>query len=296
ILWTTKVNGLNPDDFESSQVWYESKDGTKVPMFIVRHKSTEFDGTAPAIQYGYGGFAKSMDSFFSPIICAFMQTYGAILAVPSIRGGGEFGEEWHSGRRRENKGNCFDDFVAAALTKGFSLYSQFLVMNKYAAPGKVVINGASNGGLLVCASIIRAPEGNFGAAVAEGGVTDLLKFYKFTAGKAWTSEYGDPHIPEQFSFIFPLSPIHNVPTDKILPATLLMITGSDDRVVPMHSLKFIATLQYNLPQNPNPLLISIDKTWLGHSGGKSTDRRIKDAANKWGFVAQSLGLEWRASD
>ncbi|KIM72948.1 hypothetical protein PILCRDRAFT_15682 [Piloderma croceum F 1598] len=166
------------------------------------------------------------------------------------------------------------------------------------------VNFSSRTSLLVCASVVRAPEGTFGAAVAQGGVTDLLKvacrlligLNIGASGKAWTSEYGDPRIPEEFGFVYPLSPVHNVPTDKTLPATLLMITGGDERVVPMHSLKFIATLQYNLPQNPNPLLISIDKTWLGHGGGKSTDRRIKDAANKWGFVAQSLGLDWRASD
>nr|QKM76213.1 prolyl oligopeptidase [Lepiota venenata] len=281
ILRTTKVNGLNPDEFESRQVWYDSHDGIKVPMFIVRHKSTQFDGTAAAIQYGYGGFAISADPFFSPIILTFLQMYGAILAVPNIRGGGEFGEEWHKSGRRENKGNSFDDFISAA---------QFLVKNKYAAPGKVAISGASNGGFLVCGSIVRAPEGTFGAAIAEGGVADLLKFYKFTGGKAWTSEYGDPRVPEDFDFIHPLSPLHNVPTDKALPATLLMTNAADDRVVPMHSLKFIATLQHNLPHNPNPLLFRVDKTWLGHGYGKSTDRHIKDAADKWGFVVQSLGL------
>nr|E2JFG2.1 RecName: Full=Dual function macrocyclase-peptidase POPB; AltName: Full=Prolyl oligopeptidase B; Short=POP B; AltName: Full=Toxin-processing prolyl oligopeptidase [Amanita bisporigera]ADN19205.1 prolyl oligopeptidase [Amanita bisporigera] len=287
ILRTTKLNGLNADDFESTQVWYKSKDGTKVPMFIVRHKSTKFDGTAPAIQNGYGGFAITADPFFSPIMLTFMQTYGAILAVPNIRGGGEFGGEWHKAGRRETKGNTFDDFIAAA---------QFLVKNKYAAPGKVAITGASNGGFLVCGSVVRAPEGTFGAAVSEGGVADLLKFNKFTGGMAWTSEYGNPFIKEDFDFVQALSPVHNVPKDRVLPATLLMTNAGDDRVVPMHSLKFVANLQYNVPQNPHPLLIRVDKSWLGHGFGKTTDKHTKDAADKWSFVAQSLGLEWKTVD
>ncbi|KAF8622425.1 hypothetical protein AX15_007009 [Amanita polypyramis BW_CC] len=287
IFRTTKVNGLDPEDFESMQVWFESKDGTKVPMFIVRHKSTKFDGTAGAIQYGYGGFGITADPFFSAVILTFLQTYGAIMAIPNIRGGGEFGGEWHRMGRRENKGNSFDDFAAAA---------QFLVKNKYAAPGKIAINGVSNGGFLVNGSIVRAPEGTFGAAIAEGGPADLLKFHKFTGAKAWTSEYGNPDSPEDFDFIQGLSPVHNVPKNKVFPATLLMTNAGDDRVVPMHSFKLIATLQHDAPQNPNPLLIRVDKSWLGHGFGKTTDKHTKEAADKWGFVAQALGLEWKTSD
>ncbi|KAG6888631.1 hypothetical protein C0995_006875 [Termitomyces sp. Mi166 len=269
IYRATKVHGLNPDDFESQQIWYESKDGTKVPMFIVRHKSTPFDGTAPAIQYGYGGFSISIDPFFSPTILTFLKTYGAILAVPNIRGGAEFGEDWHKAGTREKK-------------------------NKYAGAGMVAINGGSNGGLLVGACINRAPEGTFGAAVAEVGVMDLLKFSKFTIGRAWTSDYGDPDSPEDFDFIYPLSPLHNVPTDRVLPPTLLLTADHDDRVVPMHSFKLAATLQHTLPHNPHPLLLRVDKK-AGHGAGKSTEKRIKEAADKWGFVAQSLGLVWKDS-
>ncbi|KAG6853174.1 hypothetical protein C0991_006352 [Blastosporella zonata] len=232
IYRTTKVNGLNPDDFESKQVWYESKDGTKVPMFIVRHKSTPFDGTAPAIQYGYGGFSISINPFFSPSILTFMQTYGVILAVPNIRGGAEFGEDWHKAGTREQKGNVFDDFVAATFRN--------------------------------------------------------LRL----VGKAWTSDYGDPDQPEDFDFIYPLSPVHNVPTDKVLPPTILLTADHDDRVVPMHSFKHAATLQYTLPHNPHPLLLRVDKK-SGHGAGKSTEKRIQEAADKWGFVAQSLGLVWK---
>ncbi|KAH9950170.1 prolyl oligopeptidase [Amylocystis lapponica] len=281
---TTQVAGLKSDDFLSEQVWYESKDGTKVPMFVVRHKDTKLDGTASAYQYGYGGFSIPMTPFFSAAILTYIQMYGAILVVANIRGGNEFGEEWHLAGTRERKHNCFDDFISA---------TEFLVKNKYAAPGKVAINGGSNGGLLVAACVNRAPEGLLGAAVAEVGVLDLLKFADFTIGRAWTSDYGDPHDPHDFDFIHPISPLHNVPTDKVLPPTLLMTADHDDRVVPLHSFKHAATIQHLLPHNPHPLLIRIDKK-SGHGAGKSTDKRIKDAADKLGFIAQSLGLAPRA--
>lgn len=277
----TQVTGINPDELEAKQVWYESKDGTKVPMFIVRHKSTPFDGTAPAIQYGYGGFSISVNPFFSPAILTFMKTYGAILAVPNIRGGAEFGETWHLAGTRERKINVFNDFIAA---------TEYLVKEKYAGKGKVAINGGSNGGLLVGACVNIAPEGTFGAAVAEVGVLDLLKFPEFTIGRAWTADYGDPKKPEDFDFIYPISPLHNVPTNKVLPPTILLTADHDDRVVPLHSFKHAATLQHTLPNNPNPLLIRID-TKSGHGAGKSTDKRIVEAADKWSFVAQSLGLK-----
>lgn len=280
IYHKTAVGGLNADDFHAEQVWYESKDGTKVPMFIVRHKDTPLNGTAPAIQYGYGGFTISINPFFSSSMLTFLQRYGGILAVPNIRGGGEFGDEWHLAGTRERKANCFDDFVAA---------TEYLVENKYAARGKVAINGGSNGGLLVAACVNRAPEGLLGAAVAEVGVLDLLKFADFTIGRAWTSDYGNPHDARDFDFIYPISPLHNVPTDKILPPTILLTADHDDRVVPLHSFKHAATLQHLLPENPNPLLIRIDKK-AGHGAGKSTDQRIKEQADKWGFVVQTLGL------
>ncbi|KAF8629610.1 hypothetical protein AX15_003351 [Amanita polypyramis BW_CC] len=283
IYRTARVKSLNPDDFEARQVWYESKDGTKVPMFIVRHKSTKFNGTAPAIQYGYGGFNISIGPFFSPTILTFLQKYGAILAVPNIRGGGEFGETWYSSGVKEKRVNVYDDFIAA---------TQYLVKNKYAAPGKVAINGGSNGGLLVAACVNRAPEGTFGAAVAEVGVLDLLKFSKFTIGKAWTSDYGDPENPHDFDFIYPVSPLHNVPKDRVLPPTMLLTADHDDRVVPMHSFKYAATLQHALPYNPHPLLLRVDKK-AGHGAGKSTEKRLIEAADKWGFVAQSMGLVWK---
>ncbi|EIM85490.1 prolyl oligopeptidase [Stereum hirsutum FP-91666 SS1] len=279
----TVVKGLaGSGGFTAEQIWYESKDGTKVPMFVVRHESTKLDGTAPALQYGYGGFTISISPFFSPSMLTFLRAYGAILAVPNIRGGGEFGEEWHLAGTKERKGNCFDDFIAA---------TQWLVKNKYAGEGKVAINGGSNGGLLVAASALRAPEGTFGAAVAEVGVLDLLKFADFTIGRAWTSDYGNPHDPHDFDFVYPISPLHNVPEKKILPPTILLTADHDDRVVPLHSFKFAATLQHVRADNPNPQLIRIEKK-AGHGAGKATEQKIKEAADKWGFVAQTMGLKW----
>lgn len=283
IYRSTIMKGLVPDEFSAEQVWYESKDGTKVPMFIVKHKSTKSDGTAPAIQYGYGGFSISLSPSFSPTILTLIKAYGAVYALPNIRGGGEFGEEWHLAGTKERKINVFNDFIAA---------TEYLVKNKIAAPGKVAINGGSNGGLLVAACVNIAPEGTFGAAVAEVGVLDLLKFADFTIGKAWTSDYGNPHDSHDFDFIYPISPLHNVPTDKNLPPLLLMTADHDDRVVPLHSFKHAATLQHTLAHNPHPLLIRIDKK-AGHGAGKATEKRIQDAADRWGFVAQSLGLEWQ---
>jgi len=220
---------------------------------------------------------------YSGEILTFLQKYGAIWAVPNIRGGGEFGETWHTAGIQENRFKVYDDFIAA---------TEFLIKNKYAAPGKVAINGGSNGGLLVVACVHRAPSGTFGAAVAEVGVLDLLKFSKFTIGKAWTSDYGDPEDPHDFDFIHPISPVHSVPKDKVFPPMLLLTADHDDRVVPMHSFKYAATLQHTLSHNPHPLLLRVDKK-AGHGSGKSTEKRIQEAADKWGFVAQSMGLVWR---
>lgn len=282
----TKVGGFAGEGgFLSEQIWFKSKDGTKVPMFVVRHKDTPLDGTAPAIQYGYGGFSISIGPFFSPSILTAVRTYGFILAVPNIRGGGEFGEDWHLAGTRERKVNCFDDFIAA---------SEWLVENKYAAKGKIAINGGSNGGLLVSACVNRAPEGLLGAAVAEVGVHDLLKFADFTIGRAWTSDYGDPHDPHDFDFIYPISPLHNVPPHKILPPTLLLTADHDDRVVPHHSFKLAATLQHVASDNPNPLLLRLELK-AGHGAGKSTELKIKEAADKWSFVAQTMQLKWIAN-
>ncbi|KAG4065952.1 hypothetical protein HA402_012302, partial [Bradysia odoriphaga] len=309
IYRTTPIATLNPNDFIATQVWYPSKDGTKVPMFIVRHKDTQSDGTAPAIQYGYGGFTISIDPFFSPAMLTMLKKYGAVLAVPNIRGGGEFGEAWHQGGIRERK------------LLSYGLFREYLVKHKYAAPGKVAINGGSNGGLLVAACVNRAPEGTFGAAVAEVGVLDLLKVrrgHRTMAIQATpttlTSYTLFPRYTTypQIGFCLPPYCLRLIVCRSVSFVRFIRLISfaiDDDRVVPLHSFKHAATLQHMKPNNPHPLLIRIDKK-AGHGSGKSTDQRyghfivtacrglindvlrcyrIKEAADKWGFVVQSNG-------
>ncbi|KAH9050123.1 Alpha/Beta hydrolase protein [Lactarius hengduanensis] len=269
----TKVGGLaEGGGFLSEQIWYKSKDGTKVSMFIVRHKDTPLDGTAPTIQYGYGEFSISIGPFFSPSILTAMRTYGFVLAVPNIRGGSKLLRRLYC---------C--------------IHREWLVENKYAAKGKIAINGGSNGGLLVSACVNRAPEGLLGAAIAEVGVHDLLKAThclfsdssRTSPGRAWTSDHGDPHVPQDFDFIYPISPLHNVPVNKILPPTLLLTADHDDRVVPMHSFKLAATLQHVAGGNPNPLLLRLELK-AGHGAGKSTKPKIKEVADKWSLSHKPL--------
>jgi len=278
----TYLSGLTPEEFIVQQVWYESKDGTKVPMFLVRHKETPLDGTAPVIQYGYGGFSHTINPFFSPAMLTFIRAYRGVLAVPGIRGGAEFGEDWHLEGVREKRVNVYDDFIAA---------TEYLVKHKYGARDRIIINGGSNGGTLVAACVNRAPEGTFGAVVADVGVMDLLKFCQFTIGAAWVSDFGDPRVPEDFDFIRHYSPLHNIPQGRVFPPTILLTADHDDRVVPLHSFKHAATLQHTAPNNPHPLLIRIEQK-AGHGAGKSTEKRIQECADKWGFVAQALGLKW----
>ncbi|KAG8936825.1 hypothetical protein FRC00_007609 [Tulasnella sp. 408] len=287
--WTTwrktRVKGLLADEFNTKQVWYKSKDGVDVPMFIVWHKDTPLDGTAPAIQYGYGGFSYTMRPFFSVSFLTFVKAFKGVLAVPGIRGGAEKGEQWHLDGIRENRVKVYDDFIYA---------TKYLVDNKYAAPGKVAINGGSNGGTLVAACINRAEEGTFGAAIADVGVMDLLKFPQFTIGAAWVSDYGDPRDPNDFDFIKAYSPLHNVPNskEKALPPTILLTADHDDRVVPLHSFKHIATLQHEQHGNRHPMLLRVERK-SGHGAGKSTEKAIQEATDKWSFVALVLELSWK---
>ncbi|KAG0144673.1 hypothetical protein CROQUDRAFT_47007 [Cronartium quercuum f. sp. fusiforme G11] len=278
----TELAGLNPDDFVSEQVFYNSKDGTRIPMFITHHKDFKRDGTAPALQYGYGGFSISINPFFSPSLMTFVAHYGAILAVPNIRGGGEYGEDWHLAGTFDRKQNVFDDFQWA---------TKYLIEHKYASPSKVTINGGSNGGLLVAACVNQAPE-LFGAALAEVGVMDMLRFHRFTIGRAWTADYGNPDEPDAFDYLYKYSPLENVNPKAKYPPTMLLTADHDDRVVPLHSFKLAAQLQHSLPQNPNPLLLRVDLK-AGHGAGKSTEMKISEAADKLSFVALTLGLEWR---
>jgi len=277
----TLLGGLNSSDFVSKQVFYQSKDGTKVPMFIVHMKDFKQDGTAPAIQYGYGGFSISLSPFFSPSFMSFVAHYGGVVAVPNIRGGGEYGEDWHLAGCFEKKQNVFDDFQYA---------TKYLVANRYVAPDKVTIMGGSNGGLLVAACVNQAPE-LFGAALAEVGVLDMLRFHRFTIGRAWIADYGDPDDPEAFDYLIKYSPLHNINAKAEYPAMMLLTADHDDRVVPLHSFKYAAAVQHALPSNKQPCLLRLELK-AGHGAGKSTEMKINSVVDQLSFVALSLGLHW----
>ncbi|KNE66603.1 hypothetical protein AMAG_11721 [Allomyces macrogynus ATCC 38327] len=278
---TTHVDGFDPKLFEATQEFYESKDGTRVPMFIVQRKGGAMDGSRPCLQYGYGGFNISLGPMFVPAWLAFIQHYDAVVAMPNLRGGGEYGEAWHEAGMLRNKQNVFDDFQWAA---------KHLVARGYTSHAKLAINGGSNGGLLIGACINQAPD-LFGAAVAEVGVMDMVKYDRFTIGAAWRADYGDPNNPEDLAYLLTYSPVHTV-KEQTYPATLVMTSDHDDRVVPLHSYKYISELQFTNPQNPNPLLILVEQK-AGHGAGKPTKKRIESAANKFAFIAMNTGAEWR---
>ncbi len=269
---------FNPDDYETQQIFYHSKDGTKLPMFITHKKGIKLDGNNPTYLYAYGGFNASITPSFSVSNLVWMEM-GGVYAVPNIRGGGEYGEEWHQAGMKEKKQNVFDDFIAAG---------EWLVANGYTKPRKLAIGGGSNGGLLVGACMTQRPD-LFGAALPAVGVMDMLRFHKFTIGWAWTSEYGSADNPEEFPALYAYSPLHNLKADTAYPATLITTADHDDRVVPAHSFKFAAALQA-VHVGDGPVLIRIE-TKAGHGAGKPTAKIIEEAADKWGFLVRVLGVE-----
>ncbi|MEH2288776.1 prolyl oligopeptidase family serine peptidase [Nostoc sp.] len=269
---------FNPDDYETKQVFYHSQDGTKVPMFITHKKGIKLDGNNPTYLYAYGGFNASMTPGFSVSLLVWMEM-GGVYAMPNIRGGGEYGEEWHQAGMKDKKQNVFDDFIGAA---------EWLIGNKYTKTEKLAIAGGSNGGLLVGACITQRPD-LFGAAIPAVGVMDMLRFHKFTIGWAWTSEYGSADNPEEFPALYAYSPLHNITPDTAYPATLITTADHDDRVVPAHSFKFAAALQ-EAHAGDAPTLIRIE-TKAGHGAGKPTAKIIEEAADKWAFLVRALNVE-----
>lgn len=268
---------FNPADYETRQQFYTSRDGTKVPMFIVSKKGIKLDGSNPTYLYGYGGFNISMTPGFSPANLAWMEM-GGVYVVANLRGGGEYGEAWHEAGTKLKKQNVFDDFIGAA---------EWLVANKVTSPAKLAIGGGSNGGLLVGAAMTQRPD-LFGAAIPQVGVMDMLRFHKFTIGWAWTSDYGSSENPDEFKALVKYSPLHNLKPGTCYPATMITTADHDDRVVPAHSFKFAATAQAD-QAGSNPIIIRID-TKAGHGAGKPTSKQIEEVADRWGFLSKALKM------
>jgi len=275
-LYRSPQVDFQPDDYEIKQVFYQSKDGTAIPMFIAHKRGLVFDGNNPTLLYAYGGFNASLSPYFSVSNLVWMEM-GGVYAMPNLRGGGEYGEEWHEAGMKLHKQNVFDDFIAAA---------EWLIAHQYTSSSKLAISGASNGGLLVGACMTQRPE-LFGAALPAVGVMDMLRFHKFTIGWAWCSEYGSPDNPEEFAAIYAYSPLHNLRAGTKYPATLITTADHDDRVVPSHSFKFAAALQV-AHQGDNPVLIRVE-TKAGHGAGKPVSKVIAEVADEWGFVLHALG-------
>ena len=263
--------------YEVKQVKYKSKDGTEIPMFIVHKKGIKMDGTNPTLLYGYGGFNSSLTPGFSVSRLAWMEM-GGVYAVANLRGGGEYGKEWHESAIKTKRQNAFDDFIAAA---------EYLISAKYTSPKKLAIQGGSNGGLLVGAVLNQRPE-LFGAALPAVGVMDMLRFHRFTAGRYWTSDYGSPDNPAEFAAIYKYSPLHNLKKGTKYPAVLVTTADHDDRVVPAHSFKYAATLQ-EAQGGDAPVLIRIE-TKAGHGAGKPTSKQIEELADIYGFLMKNLGM------
>jgi prolyl oligopeptidase len=268
---------FNPEDFEVNQVFYTSKDGTKVPMFIVNKKGIKLDGNNPTLLYGYGGFNISLTPSFSPSRISLLEQ-GGIFVMANLRGGGEYGEEWHKAGTKMQKQNVFDDFIAAA---------QYLIDNKYTSSEKLAIQGGSNGGLLVGACMTQRPD-LYKVAFPAVGVLDMLKFHRFTIGWAWMDDYGNPEEEEMFNYIKKYSPYHNLKEGTKYPSTMVTTADHDDRVVPAHSFKFAARLQ-EYHSGANPVLIRIE-TKAGHGAGKSLTKAIEEVADLYSFMFYEMGV------
>jgi prolyl oligopeptidase len=269
---------FNPAAYETRQVFYESKDKTRVPLFIVHKKGLPLDGQNPTMLYGYGGFDISMQPYFDITIIPLLEN-GGVYAMACLRGGGEYGEEWHRAGKLEKKQNVFDDFIAAA---------EYLVHTGYTSPQKLAIMGASNGGTLVAAVMNQRPD-LFKVAIADVGAMDMLRFHKFTIGWAWIGELGSSENPEQFKFLYKYSPLHNIKAGVEYPATLVNTADHDDRVFPAHSFKYIATLQEKY-QGKNPVLLHFE-TQVGHGAGTAISKAIQLYTDIFAFMFYNMNIK-----
>lgn len=267
------------EDYETKQVFYESTDGTRVPMFITHKRGLKLDGRNPTLLYGYGGFNIPLTPAFNPGRLVWLEM-GGVYAVPNLRGGGEYGREWHESGMKDLKQHVFDDFIRAA---------EWLIEKKYTSTDRLAINGGSNGGLLVGACMTQRPD-LFGAAIPAVGVLDMLRYHKFTIGWAWVDEYGSADDAHEFATLLKYSPLHNVKSGTAYPATLILTGDHDDRVVPAHSFKFGATLQA-AQSGQAPALIRIE-TSAGHGAGKPTSKTIEELADAYSFLVRVLKIDW----
>jgi prolyl oligopeptidase len=276
IFRAPKVPGYDPTAYETKQVFYNSKDGTRIPMFLVHRKGLKLDGNNPTLLFGYGGFNVVQSPTFSAARLALLEQ-GFVYASANMRGGGEYGETWHKAGMKLNKQNVFDDFIAAA---------EWLIANKYTSTPRLAIQGGSNGGLLVGAVMNQRPD-LFGVAIPQVGVMDMLRFHKFTIGWNWIADYGSSDDPDEFAALKAYSPLHNIKPGVKYPPTLITTADHDDRVVPAHSFKYAATLQ-ELADRTNPLLIRIE-TESGH-GASSLKKNLETAADIYTFIMANMGL------
>jgi prolyl oligopeptidase len=267
---------FDPEAFETRQVFYQGKDGTRIPMFIVAKKGLRQNGSNPLLLYGYGGFNISMQPAFNPLLVALLEQ-GFVYAVANIRGGGEYGEAWHLAGTKARKQNVFNDFIAAA---------EWLVANRYTSSSRLAIQGGSNGGLLVGAVVNQRPD-LFRVALPAVGVMDMLRYHTFTIGSSWISDYGSSQDSAGFRMLYAYSPVHNIREGRNYPALLATTADHDDRVVPAHSFKYIATLQERY-RGPHPVLLRVE-TRSGH-GASSTAKAIDLTTDTYAFMMYALGM------
>jgi prolyl oligopeptidase len=277
-LWAKVELPMDPEAYATEQVFYTSKDGTRVPMFVVRRKDLKRDGNAPTLLYGYGGFNVNMEPTFRASILPWLDA-GGVYAVANLRGGGEYGKAWHEAGRMARKQNVFDDFHAAA---------EYLVREKYTQPQKLAIYGGSNGGLLVGAAMTQRPE-LYGAVVCAVPLLDMVRYHLFGSGRTWIPEYGSAENPEQFQTLHAYSPYHHVRPGVRYPALLMMSADHDDRVDPMHARKFVAAVQ-NSPGNQAPVLLRIEMN-AGHGGADQVAKNIESSADLYSFLFQALEVQ-----